>query len=174
MRIQEFLDTEFAYNVARRQLVGGVPVQFFTAHFPCKADDLRRHLPVQVLPGRGNLCHHTRKVQSVGFHQGKLFHADIPFEENGYKRFHVSGGELGGGKCQGTLRIEPFDFVGHLTYVICPVGDEDDVEGRLIIYKNPFFIVHDQTAHRFDFAQPDTVVFRALPEFLPIDDLQVP
>ena len=156
------------------ELVRGVSIQLFPADFSREADDLRGHLPVQVLPDGRHLRHHAGKFEGVGLHHGKLFHADVPFEKNGHEGLHAVREGRKSGKRQGAFGVELLDLVDDLPDILRPVGDEDDVEGGLVVHENPPAVVHDQTAHRLDLPQADAVVFGPLPQLVPLDHLQVP
>ncbi|OQC72874.1 MAG: hypothetical protein BWX45_00758 [Deltaproteobacteria bacterium ADurb.Bin002] len=48
------------------------------------------------------------------------------------------------------------------------------IKGGAVVHDHNTVVVHDQAAQRLNFTKTDGVVFRALLEFIPFDDLQIP
>ena len=150
------------------------PIQFLPVDLSREADDLGGHRPVEILPHGSDLHHHAGEFEGVGFHHGQLFHADVLFEDHGHKGLHPAGERVERGDGQGSFGVEGLDLVEDPVDVLRPVGDEDEIEGGLVVHQDPPVGIHDQTAHRLDLPQADAVVFGTLPQLAPLDDLQIP
>ena len=149
-------------------------IQFLPADLSRESDDLRGHLPIEILADGRHFHDHAGEFEGMGLHDGEFFHADVLLENEGHQRFDLARKRIEGGRRQGSLGVKGSDLFDGRIDVSRPVGDEDKVEGGLIVNEDLSSGIQNQTSHRLDLPQADAVVFGALTQLVPLDDLQIP
>ena len=72
-------------------------IQVLPADLSRESDDLRGHLPVEILPDGRDFYDHAGEFEGMGLHDGEFFHADVPFKEDGRQGLTLPVKELRGG-----------------------------------------------------------------------------